>query len=41
MMDGMNNSWGMESGLGWGLIIVIAILVVAIGIYAKLRKKIQ
>ena len=33
MMDGMNNSWGM------GLILVIAILVVVIGIYAKIRKK--
>lgn len=40
-MDGMNNGWGMENGLGWGLIIVIAILVVVIGIYAKLRKKIK
>ena len=39
MMDGMNNGWGMESGLGWGLIIGIAILVIVIGIYAKLRKK--
>lgn len=39
MMDGMNNNWGMENGLGWGLIIGIAILVVVIGIYMKLRKK--
>jgi hypothetical protein len=39
MMDGMNNNWGMENGLGWGLIIVIAILVVVIGIYMKLRKR--
>ncbi len=39
MMDGMNNGWGMENGLGWGLIIVIAILVVVIGIYMKLRKR--
>ena len=33
MMDGMNNSWGI------GLILVIAILVIVIGIYAKIRKK--
>jgi len=39
MMNGMNNGWGMENGIGWGLIIGIAILVVAIGIYMKLRKK--
>lgn len=39
MMEGMNNGWGMENGLGWGLILIIAILVIVIGIYAKLRKK--
>lgn len=39
MMDGMTNGWGMENGLGWGLIIAIAILVVVIGIYMKLRKR--
>lgn len=39
MMDSMNNSWGMENGLGWGLIVIIAILVIVIGIYAKVRKK--
>ena len=38
-MNGMNNGWGMENGLGWGLITGIAILVVVIGIYMKLRKK--
>lgn len=38
-MEGMNNGWGMENGLGWGLILVIAIFVIVIGIYAKLRKK--
>jgi hypothetical protein len=40
MMDGFGgHGWGMENGLGWGLIIVVAILVVVIGIYAKMRKK--
>ena len=39
MMDGMNNGWEMGSGLGWSLIIGIAIFVVVIGIYAKMRKK--
>jgi len=39
MMDGMNNGWEMGNGLGWGLIIGIAILVVIVGIYMKLRKK--
>lgn len=39
MMNGMNNGWGMETGLGWGLIIGIAILVVGIGIYMKIRNK--
>ena len=34
-MNGMSNGWGMENGLGWGLIIVIAILVVVIGIIAS------
>lgn len=38
-MEGMGNGWGMENGLGWGLILVIALLVIVIGIYAKLRKK--
>jgi len=36
MMDGMSG-WGM--GFGWGLIFVIALLVVVTGIYAMLRKK--
>ena len=39
MMNGAHNGWGMENGLGWGLIIGIAILVVVIGIYLKVRKK--
>lgn len=39
MMDGFGgHGWGMDNGLGWGLILIVAILVV-IGIYAKLRKK--
>ena len=38
-MNEMNNGWGMENGLGWGLIFGIAILVVVIGIYLKVRKK--
>jgi len=33
MMDGMN--------YGYGLIVVLAILVIVIGIYAKLRKRIK
>jgi hypothetical protein len=28
-----------EMGMGWGIIIFIAILVVVVGIYAKIRKR--
>jgi len=38
-MDGVNNGWGMGTEFGYILIFVIAILVIVIGIYAKLRKK--
>ncbi len=38
-MDGMNNGWDMSNGLGWGLIVGIAVLVVLVGIYMKIRKK--
>ena len=36
MMDGMSG-WGM--GIGWGLLFVLALLVIVTGIYAMLRKK--
>lgn len=29
--------WGI--GMGWGIALVLAVLVVAVGIYAKLRKR--
>lgn len=39
MMNGMNNGWGMNGGYGWGLIVVIALLVIVIGMYAWRKKK--
>lgn len=29
--------WGM--GMGWGIILILAILVIAVGMYYKIRKK--
>jgi len=38
MMNGLGgNSWGI--GTGWQLILGIAILVVIVGIYMKIKKK--
>lgn len=30
---------GWEPGMGWGIALALAFLVVAVGIYAKLRKR--
>jgi len=30
---------GWEPGMGWGVALTLAFLVVAVGIYAKLRKR--
>jgi len=39
-MNGFAGSgWGMDGGFSWGLIFGIAVLVVIIGIYIKIRKK--
>ena len=33
----MNEYWTF--GMGWGIMVILAILVVAVGIYYKVRKK--
>ncbi len=30
-------SWG--AGMGWGIVLILAILVIVVGIYYKVRKK--
>jgi hypothetical protein len=34
----MNGSEGYDWGIGWGLMLGLAVLVVLIGIYVKIRK---
>ena len=33
----MNEYWGF--GMGWGIMLLLAVLVVVVGIYYKVRKK--
>lgn len=33
----MNEYWGI--GMGWGIMLILAVLVVVVGIYYKVRKK--
>ena len=38
MMDGSGmHGWGI--GMGWGVALILAVLVIIVGIYYKIRKK--